>query len=70
MCSNSYFGGFTGGGHFWRVTPRSTLILRHTDNLSVHILLVQSIEYGDTETYIIQNIEVGRGHALLNFIVL
>ena len=21
MCSNAYFGGFTGGGHFWRVTP-------------------------------------------------
>ena len=20
MCSNAYFGGFTGGGHFWRVT--------------------------------------------------
>ena len=20
MCSNAYFGFFTGGGHFWRVT--------------------------------------------------
>ena len=20
MCSNAYFGGFRGGGHFWRVT--------------------------------------------------
>ena len=21
MCFNAYFEGFTGGGHFWRVTP-------------------------------------------------
>ena len=21
VCSNAYFGVFTGGGHFWRVTP-------------------------------------------------
>ena len=22
ICSNAYFGGFRGGGHFWRVTHR------------------------------------------------
>ena len=28
MCSNAYFGGFTGGGHFWRVTPLPENLLR------------------------------------------
>ena len=25
MCSNAYFMGFTGGGHFWRVTHKQFL---------------------------------------------
>ena len=35
MCSNAYFGGFTGGGHFWRVTLILTMYIPvyHTNGM-------------------------------------